>query len=363
MSNLALKSGTSLISNFVNGIGLQTSDMLKQSLQKLERAGFKSELIAKNIPIQTNFTLFNYSLVSSAFTKLQVLSKQDKDINFDKVIFDLSQQYNELKNYYVSLLTKPQPLLNMTQIAVQGRKYLFSSYIKENQIFRHFFWSEMSHKNTAKFITTIPLNGLQPKNHYQSGIFRRTTKDESNVCLTQILQNKNISESCKPTMSIYQEGKVILGQHNTGFENITISVRGENFIEIYCQGNTQIFFAKGVKVMSIPRVCKLVINDQTFQEGSAEPSKFLIQMLYEGNNRQLNPDHPPNINLMIITIAIFSLLGIGCTIVAIWSCCKRGELSRAKSTYFQIAEQMPEVTEIIQPVEQTTRFPKQMTKL
>ena len=102
-----------VISNFTNGTGLRTSDMLKKSLQKLDRAGFKDELIAKNTPIQTNFTLFNHSLVSSAFTKLQVLSKQDKDINFDKVIFDLPQQYNKLKNYYMSLLTRPQPLLNM----------------------------------------------------------------------------------------------------------------------------------------------------------------------------------------------------------------------------------------------------------
>ena len=80
LTNLALKSGTSLINNFINGIGLKTSDMLKQSLKKLEEAGFKGEMITKEIPTQANFTLFNYSLVSESFSTLQLLSNQDKDI-------------------------------------------------------------------------------------------------------------------------------------------------------------------------------------------------------------------------------------------------------------------------------------------
>ena len=60
--------------------------MLKQSLKKLEEAGFKGEMITKEIPTQANFTLFNYSLVSESFSTLQLLSNQDKDINFDKII-------------------------------------------------------------------------------------------------------------------------------------------------------------------------------------------------------------------------------------------------------------------------------------
>ena len=80
LTNLALKSGTSLINNFINGIGLKTSDMLKQSLKKLEEAGFKGEMITKEVPTQANFTLFNYSLVSESFSTLQLLSNQDKDI-------------------------------------------------------------------------------------------------------------------------------------------------------------------------------------------------------------------------------------------------------------------------------------------
>ena len=66
--------------------------MLKQSLKKLEEAGFKGEMITKEVPTQANFT-FTYSLVSESFSTLQQLSNQDKDINFDKIIFDLSQQY------------------------------------------------------------------------------------------------------------------------------------------------------------------------------------------------------------------------------------------------------------------------------
>ena len=73
--------------------------MLKQSLKKLEEAGFKGEMITKEVPTQANFTLFNYSLVSESFSTLQLLSNQDKDINFDKIIFDLSQQYITLLCY------------------------------------------------------------------------------------------------------------------------------------------------------------------------------------------------------------------------------------------------------------------------
>ena len=365
LTNLALKSGTSLISNFINGIGLGTSDMLKQSLQKLERAGFKGELITKEIPTQTNFSLFNYSLVSEAFYTLQLLSKQDKDINFDKVLFDLSRQYNELKNYYIALLTNPQPLLNMTHVAVKEKKYVFSSYIKDNQIFRHFFWSEMSNKNTAKFISVIPLEikDFQNNNFYQSGIFRRNEKQNSNSCLIQILQNKNISLNCKPNMEMYQNGKVIIGWHKAGFENVTIvTLRGGNFVEVYCRGNTQIFFAKGLKIIAIPKNCKLVINEQLFQEGSSGAETFLMQILYENNKVIITQNN--NINLTIISIAIFSCLGLGLATIATVSCYKRTQMKReAVPTYFKVTEPLQEVTEILEPVERTDRFKKQMTKL
>ena len=366
LTNLALKSGTSLINNFINGIGLKTSDMLKQSLKKLEEAGFKGELITKEFPMQVNFTLFNYSLVSEAFSTLQLLSKQDKDINFDKIIFDLSQQYNELKNYYIALLTKPQPILSMTHLALKEKKYVFSSYIKDNQIFRHFFWAEMSNKNTAKFISTIPLEDSKflNKNYYQTGIFKRNEKFNKNKCLIKILQNRNTSLDCRPNMEIYQNGNVIIGKHNAGFENVTIlTIRGNNFVEIYCQGNTQIFFAKELKIVAIPNSCKIVINEQIFQDGTAKPSKFVIQILYEKNSR-MSTKSKHNMNLFIILAAIFSCLGVGFVTVVVCSVYRKFQMKReSSSTYFQVTEQMPEVIEMIEPVERKEIFKKQMTKL
>ena len=81
-------------------------------------------------------------------------------------------------------------------------------------------------------------------------------------------------------MEIYQNGNVIIGKHNAGFENVTIlTIRGNNFVEIYCQGNTQIFFAKELKIVAIPQSCKIVINEQIFQDGTAEPFKLYMKKI------------------------------------------------------------------------------------
>lgn len=364
LSNLALRTGTSLINNFVNGLGLKTIDMLDKSLKKLEQAGFKSELIT-NMPKQDNFTLFNYTLVSKAFTSLQMLSNLDKDINFDKVLFDLSEQYNKLKKYYIALLTKPQPLLNMTRKALKDKNYVFSSYIKDDQIFRHFFWSEMSNSETAKFISTVPLKtkDFMTKQFYQSGIFKRNEKNKANECLIQIMQNKNISSHCAPSIEIYQN-KIITMNHIVEFENITILImRGQNFVEIYCQKDTQVFFTKNLRVMAIPKNCKLVINEKIFQIGTHQKSNFVIKTLYE--ERWIKTEETTHkLNLIIISVTIFICLGIGGLATLGYICYKRYLRPQGvSSTYFQVTEQLPEITEMLKPVEKVERMPRQMTKL
>lgn len=357
LKNAALHQGKTILRTLINGIGKNENDLLNSAKIKLEKSGFNT-LIGSESKISVE--LFNYSQMSIYFDKLNELSKTYKINEMKGLIHNLESEFFRLKTYLSRLMTNSSPLLKSTVKEIQKSEYIFTSYLFEKDIVRHFFISEQLSKFKATSLSVIPIDLINFQNleHYQTGIF--TMHEKSDLCLMDILNGKNTSDLIenkichKNSAVISVNQNLIIMNHTYNSETIKIfSIRNEAFIEIYCPLKSHIWTSKSLIIIAVPEVCSISINKQKVQEKTMKKSEFSPLILY----KMKDVNAPPLSNILddywILWFILMGLATFGLIMTAI--CFAKNQKLLPIKSYYKINQPEFELdvqdTQIFEPKE------------
>ena len=285
LKNAALHQGKTILKKLINGIGKNQYELLDRAKNRLKASGFNILLGSNG---QEPVELFNYTQMSIYFDKIHELSRTYKINEIQGLIHKLQTEFFRLKTYLSRLMSNSLPLLNSTRNEIQDSKFIFTAYLFEQNIIRHFFISEQLSEFRATSLSVIPINlmNFESLDHYQNGIFTR--HEHSNFCLMSILNGKNISQLIDSRICHKNSAVVAINQnlivmnHTYNLETIKIfSVRNEAFIEVYCPLESHIWTAKKLIIIAVPEVCSLFINKQKVQNEINKISTFTPLILYK----------------------------------------------------------------------------------
>ena len=264
LKEVASRHGINVVKKLVTGLGLSSRQMLNLAKTTLHDNGFKTTLVKK--PFASRNLTFNFTQVAIYFDKLNDLTLHGRIAKIKSQIEDLSSEFLHLKSYFLDLITNANPLLTITQKLVQNSTYLFSSYLTENKIIRHFFVSKEKHSVASKFMTIIPtdLKDFDNLAFYQQGIF---SEQSSSSCVTSILQGKDLSKLvqdrvCEKSVGIETiSGNIVVFNHTDGKNLLKIfSVKNEALIEVYCPNQTSLWSSTELIVFVTGIGCSVFVN-------------------------------------------------------------------------------------------------------
>ena len=375
LRNAANHHGKSILKSLVKGLGQSVKSILKRTTFKLKNAGFNSLMIDE--PQLSNVKVFDYSQISIYFDRLNDLTGTHKINNMKLLINQLESEFLRLKNYFSVLMTDNRPILNTTMELVKNNRYIFTPYLLDGNIIRHFLIGQKIPGSIAKFVSILPTNSLKFNNlaNYQFGLFAADQKSDS--CLVSILNQRDIDQLIekqvcqqKENTLVFNENLILLN-HTFKTEIITIfSAKAEAFIEIYCPLESFLWVSKILIIVAVPKACTVIINKQTIQVGVQQFSEFVPQILFkEKYNETMNGSNSySNFFEQDWIIYGFGLLlgAIGMIIGAICLVKKQG--SHFNTSYFKVQQPQPEnmnlenreiTNEVFEkPIESLTKFTK-----
>ena len=240
---------------------------------------------------------------------------------------ELSAEFFKLKNYFLKLVTDPNPTLQLTKEFVRQHNYIFNAYLEGNNIIRHYFVTKQNVGSSVKSVSILPtkMKDFNQLQLYQSDIFNEF---DNNLCLRKLLQaknprtliNNNVCEKDDQVTAFNDD--IVITNHIANNETIKIvAVRGAAFIEIYCKDSSKIFTADKIIIIAMSEQCSTLVNKLQILTGNRQWSSFEAKILFQ---LSINKDNLTFLQqdwfIALIALAVIALGGSLMTCIFLAKC-------------------------------------------
>ena len=324
LKSIALSQGEMLVKGLANGLGKTAKELLELTIGKLKGNGFEPKMVTNGNELEFKVDGVNFTKIAILFDSLNTIRQQDASHIKDKIM-ELSAEFFKLKNYFLKLMTNPVPTIQRTKEFIENHNFIFNAFLQDDSITRHYFVTKENLGSAVKSISTLPtsLKNFGLIQLYQSDIFNEF---DTNLCLRKLLQTKQPKRLVDNNVCMKNDqvkafsDDVVMVRHIANNESIIIvSVRGQAFIEIYCQQSSKIFTADKLIIIAMSAQCSALINKVQIHNGDRRQSNFEAKILFQLNMKSLTFLQQDWV-AALLTLAALALTGLLITYIFLIKC-------------------------------------------
>ena len=254
----------SKLTDYLGTSNLSPNKLLENIKSRMMQNGYKSKITKISGINQIDNLDLNMDLVQSYESFLKIPQEIN---NVELFLSNLQQEAMKHKNSLQQTILDYYPRENITKDFIGKSKFIYTSYIYENQTIRHFIKAVESNKYKSTFLTLIPLDERFFKRIYFQQSIMKNKNPLISECWISILNDgnvKDIKERCNGndfSINFDFNNDIVSLEHKFGSSTGKIVVINKKaIIQTFCKSSNLIIKCQGFCVLGISQDCSLFVN-------------------------------------------------------------------------------------------------------